>query len=190
MAISETPPISMSDIVAEFGGPGDLLSYVRGGAYVPDISANSSIPTSAPISILDFLGATAGEVSLSGAASQRVTTAPTVAVAVLEFRNDGTVWATETGGSLTQRAASTDWVRPGDVADDYQMRFTVLSGDTPSGVTFGSWLSMATTRSMSLSVESGNPDKQADIRAEVRRGTGSTLESSDDYSIYASVFAG
>jgi hypothetical protein len=47
----------MSDIVAEFGGPGDLLSYLRGGAYVPDVPQNAGVPTAPPISMLNLLGA-------------------------------------------------------------------------------------------------------------------------------------
>lgn len=60
MAVPGSAPIGISDIVAEFGGPGGLTDYVRGGPYVPNIPANNGVPTAAPLDVLDFLGATAG----------------------------------------------------------------------------------------------------------------------------------
>jgi hypothetical protein len=57
MAVPSSPPITLLDVVAEFGGDGDLRSYLRGGAYVPNVPENSGVPTSLPISLLDLAGA-------------------------------------------------------------------------------------------------------------------------------------
>lgn len=43
MAVSNPP--SMSSVIAEFGGPGNLRAYYRGGAYVPNTGANAAIST-------------------------------------------------------------------------------------------------------------------------------------------------
>ena len=58
-------PISAQMIQAEFGGPSPfkLSNYYRGGAYVPNTSANASIPTSGPLAFSMFYGASAGSQS-------------------------------------------------------------------------------------------------------------------------------
>lgn len=58
-------PIKMSDVINFWGGfrptydqpqARNLLAYVRGGQYVPNISANANIPTAAPLKWTDFIG--------------------------------------------------------------------------------------------------------------------------------------
>jgi len=63
MAVTGSAPISfVGDIVAEFnsGGaaPHNLTDYYRGGTFVPDITANNTIPTSGSISLTDFYSTT------------------------------------------------------------------------------------------------------------------------------------
>jgi len=43
----------------EFGGPGNLLAYYRGGIFVPNTSNNLNIPTSGTIRLENFYGASA-----------------------------------------------------------------------------------------------------------------------------------
>ena len=59
MALQTSGSISLYDIRDEFeqSNPVPLQDYYRGGGIVPDISANSSIPTSGSISVQDFYGA-------------------------------------------------------------------------------------------------------------------------------------
>lgn len=59
MALQVSGPISMQDIVNEFGGvaPHSLSEYYRGGAYVGD--ANTNVPVSGAIKLSDFYGAAA-----------------------------------------------------------------------------------------------------------------------------------
>lgn len=53
-----TKPVSLSKIVAEFGGPGNLAAYVRGGSWVPNSPANAAISTTvAGLSLSQFEGA-------------------------------------------------------------------------------------------------------------------------------------
>jgi len=60
MALQNGGAISLLDIQNEFGGsnPINISEYYRGGTYVPNISANSSIPTGGTISFNDFYGGT------------------------------------------------------------------------------------------------------------------------------------
>lgn len=72
MALPSSGKMSLSMIAAEFGGspPHKLSEYYRGGAYVPNITANNNIPTSGPIAFSDFYGAT-NYVAMSNASLTR-----------------------------------------------------------------------------------------------------------------------
>jgi hypothetical protein len=61
MAVTSSAPISITDLVTEFGGsaPHSLTEYYRGGSLVPNTTANNSVPTSGAISLTDFFGASA-----------------------------------------------------------------------------------------------------------------------------------
>lgn len=53
-----TSPVSLSKVIAEFLGPNNLSAYVRGGSYVPNISANAAISTSTSgLALSQFLNA-------------------------------------------------------------------------------------------------------------------------------------
>ena len=58
MPLQTSGQISLNDIQTEFGGsnPININEYYRGGTYVPDTAANSSIPTSGQIRLSDFYG--------------------------------------------------------------------------------------------------------------------------------------
>jgi hypothetical protein len=65
MPLPKVPPLSLSAIRQQFGGPvgTPLSAYRAGGAYVPAGTRNGlnlPIPSSAPLSISDFLGAPNG----------------------------------------------------------------------------------------------------------------------------------
>lgn len=61
MALPSSGQIDIDQIRAEFGGttPVSINQYYRGGGLVPNISANSGVPTSGQISFSNFYGATA-----------------------------------------------------------------------------------------------------------------------------------
>lgn len=58
MTIKASGTLSMTDIVNEFGGKNShsLSEYYRGGFYVPELTANNSIPRSGTIKFSDFYG--------------------------------------------------------------------------------------------------------------------------------------
>ncbi len=61
MALPTSGRLTLGMVRAEFGGgvPARLSNYYRGGGRVPDTPANAGVPTSGPISLSDFYGATA-----------------------------------------------------------------------------------------------------------------------------------
>ena len=76
MAVPSSGTISIQDLVDEFGGstPHAMSEYYRGGSEVPNVPANSGIPTSGTLALSDFYGAvdavfiaaTGGTVTTSG----------------------------------------------------------------------------------------------------------------------------
>ena len=58
MVLQTSGPISLSDVEGEFQGtaPTAIDEYYRGGLYVPDTTANASIPQSGTIDLGDFYG--------------------------------------------------------------------------------------------------------------------------------------
>jgi len=59
MALPSSGTITLLQIQTEFGGNGQLLSYYRGGANVPNTAVNAGVPTSGSISLQSFYGASA-----------------------------------------------------------------------------------------------------------------------------------
>jgi hypothetical protein len=60
MAVPSSGTISLTDIQAEFGGPGSPISlgnYYKNGLYVTATSFAPNVPTSGPIALSDFYGA-------------------------------------------------------------------------------------------------------------------------------------
>lgn len=59
MTLQASGTIKLSEIAAEFGksAPYSLSDFYRGGTYVPDIAANSNVPTSGNIQLTDFYSA-------------------------------------------------------------------------------------------------------------------------------------
>lgn len=65
MSLPASGNISLLQIKAEFGGPGNILSYYKGGAFVASTTVNAAVPTSGIITIDDFLGASNGVMQLT-----------------------------------------------------------------------------------------------------------------------------
>lgn len=93
--------------------------------------------------------------------------------AALELQNDGDIIeATNNFGSSDVG----DWITPKAAAgSNYEVRVTVNSGALSTG-TSGSWLSLGTTRSWSVT-QSGAGSSSAEILVEIRRASGATLAS-------------
>lgn len=65
MAMPSSGTITFSQLQTEFGGanPIGINEYYKGGTYVPNISANASVPTSGAISMSNFYSAMTGDVT-------------------------------------------------------------------------------------------------------------------------------
>ncbi len=138
MTLQTSGTISLSDIVAEFGGapPNALSDYYRGVGLVPVTGKNAAIPAAAEIKLSDFYGA-GGEVVFmadlfatdadvgSAEAGIRV-----LATGELEY-NVGGVFAPVGGGQ---------WATPlGDYSADYEFRVTFNIGDPLTSGVLDAW---------------------------------------------------
>lgn len=91
---AQLPPsgtISISDLRTEFGGltPDAISEYYNGAGLVPNIPANSGVPTSGPISLSDFYSASQQSISLTGGTIYSCTTGPDAAFSSANFRSGG-----------------------------------------------------------------------------------------------------
>ena len=138
MALPASPPLSMSQVYAEFGGAGQpLTAFVRGGAYVPDTPTNAGVPTAPPINLLQLLGASAYVATVFLQDESR--SANNVnANATAELRFGATqVQSRANGGSL---ANEFQWLLSG-ARSDYEVRGTVITG-LPTTGPVGTWTSL------------------------------------------------
>lgn len=149
MAVTNTPPITFTDLRNEFGGgpSDDLGAYVRGGAFVPDgPPQNAQIPTAPPISLGDFYGSIKQNILLT----PRYVTGPPAA---FELWSNGT----------TQPPKANEWalVQYVGLGADYDCRCDVTLGTTPSGP-IGAWTSLASN--VVWSIDAGYTEMTVQIR--------------------------
>ncbi len=162
MPMPSSGTITFAQLQTEFGGsnPISLNEYYRGGAYVPNITANNAVPTSGAISLSNFYSATAlypiTIVSTWGSnfgASPVVSDAKTLTVpsgnpgtvrfdisasdGTLQYLKTGGIWTTFTNGTtLAVANGNTLEMRFfGDVFDGW----SVSVKDHTTGGTIGSW---------------------------------------------------
>jgi len=64
MTLPASGTLTLLQVKTEFGGPGNLIAYHRGGTYVANTSTNQSIPTSGTIRLEQFYGAAKGNVTV------------------------------------------------------------------------------------------------------------------------------
>ncbi len=159
MPVRPGPPITFDDLRAEFGGTvaNSLGDYRRGAGLVPDIPANSGVPTTGPVDLGDFYSATNATIALT--AHTITTPAPGgTAVAGVDFLNNG-------GLTLRDSTPSTlndEWWNPNpetNIGALYEVAYTQLvSGDPPNvlAAPLGSYVAITATRQWQLSVTSGS----------------------------------
>ena len=150
MALPAAAPIDLLQVYSEFGAPvgTPLTSMVRGGAYVPDTLANAGVPTAPPISVLDFLGASAAPaVTFGDYSAGAFSLSPGDADAALILLSNGVVQrALNNGGAVNIGT----WLPGGNGAD-----FDIfVTGQGPDPINelgqLGVWLNMGTNRAFSI----------------------------------------
>ena len=154
MTLPSSGDIKLSQLIAEFGGGTKLTNFYRGGGLVPNIPANSNVPTSGTIKLTNFYGASSGtQVMLAGASvnAPGSTTANRVAryrltSAGVEEYKEGTSGYTAIG----------NWLLAGTAAN-YDVRFTRTS-TTGAGTSDAStgWLNLGTTREITAISSAAN----------------------------------
>lgn len=168
MALPSSPPISLNQIKAEFGATGSrsLTQFYRGGAFVPNTPANSGVPTSGSISLLDFLGASNLVMPTWGPGIVRTTSsAPASAAATVTLYSStggpvpawhGTIRAGGAPiGGMTTEGLNTAWLPAGMNSSEFRVRFVELSRPPGSaysitGSALGTWHSLSSNRSVTL----------------------------------------
>lgn len=131
--LPSTPPLSLGGDVQRLFGPyktpwsdppANLTDYVRGGTYVPDISANDAVPIAAPINLSDLLGA-AIEFKWLVEPSSKHGSLTTVVGNFVQL-----VWNTSTDAKLSTQGL-----------DDVEFRWTVTADQTHPKISVSQWLS-------------------------------------------------
>lgn len=167
-------PMALSEIKTEFAGPNTMSSYLRGGAYVPNITANNAVATALPLTMSTFVGAVnrtfalaAGPIDAAGAFS---TTASLVI-----YRNgqaDVTTWTTPTETTI---------------GDGYEVRVTASSEVGLSGPARGSWHALTSNRQWDLT-NNVTGTIYTTLTVEIRIAGGGATVCSDDVDMSAEVF--
>ena len=193
MTIKSSGQLSISEIVAEFGGtaPHSLSEYIRGGSLVPNSPANSSIPTTtggnSNIMMSDFYGAdvtpaalTAADITMVGRTYAASSVSGTATV-ILTLRNDGDLSVNHTADVAPAQPGAAEWLRRTNNAPDInkagrvQVRVTRTGGFTVgfSGAALNTWHSLSTSRSWTLS---GSASRLINLSFEFREGTSGSLK--------------
>ena len=171
MAMPASGAITFAQLQTEFGGanPISLSEYYNGGAYV----ANGAVPSSGTISLSQFYGLSAEQITL-GASYTVASTGAGTQTPSFTLESDGDiVRATTPLGS----ADIGDWINPKAAApSDYEVRATLNSGTLSSGTT-GSWLALSTTRAWTLTRFVVGAADPVELTIEIRKGSGSVLDS-------------
>lgn len=171
MAISSTP--TGSEIAAEYG---IALAGSKGSDYL----GRNGLPTAKPIKGSDFIGKSNLSYGLANASVIDVKLGSGAAQAgIYIYRNGGVNIYEANSGGYQGKAA---WITPNStsVGDNYQIRFTLSSGNSSllSGSGLNTWHRLNATRYMVLSYAGTSGFFSSNILAELRpNGGGATLDS-------------
>lgn len=174
MALPGSGTLRFSDIRDEFGGsnPAKLSDYYRGGALVPDTSANTSVPTSGTIKISDFYGASAivftpGFIDgLGNSVSSTDITADAFNVSSLTMGTNGAI----TIANGLPNVTPVSWGDPvtTGIGSSYEVMFDTVIG-TVTVPSVNTWIALSTARAASYTEGNGG----ASFRIRIRPNGGS-----------------
>ena len=188
-----TAPVSLTKIKTEFGGPDNLAAYTRGGTYVPNISANNAISTTAAgLAISQFLNAVNVAVNITdvSALNYSLNGVGGTATATYRLGSNGQARSTNNSGVLTD--ISGEWLVTG-TASDFEVYATwspqgggpgdITGGGNVGGDATATWLSLGTTRDFTLTATNNAVERELYIQ--IRYTPTSTVL--DSATIYVSV---
>ena len=181
-----------TDIVGEFTGatPHSLSEYVRGGAYVPNITANNGIPTTTSlISFSQFYSTTNTSFALDSIT-------PSIydyefigtSTAGIRVSSDGSIYAlgNDVPVSSETYAHQSYWITPQSNMSNYYVYATKISGDNLSSGTLNSYLPLSSNQTWQLSNSSDGTTKTTVIALSIwdnGTGSGSALVSPVQYTL-------
>lgn len=194
MTLPASGTITMAQIRAEFGGAGStaLNGYYRGGTLVPNVPANSGIPTSGAISLSNFYNASGATISFSAPTYSFSFTRPSGVQVGVGFEITGTGGVFKLTGTNSIGTSSTNigsWFTGAGVANGaYSVMFTLSSGTTGgsmfgSDAAIGSWISINPTQVYfwSHAIFSGSATTTGLVQ--IRRNSDMTIVSSTNISM-------
>lgn len=180
MTLPSSGTISWAMIRDEFGGsnPVAISQYYRGGSLVPNIPANSGVPTSGEIEARDFYGAMRPPVNIvdhSFTANSTLRYSP---------GTDGILRLIVNGGSTEQPG---EWRLTG-VSSDYEVKWdwitnaTIMASLTGAGTTpavnSGVWAGLGSARY--IQATRGSNNQSGILRVQIRRASnGEVLDTAD-----------
>jgi hypothetical protein len=136
-----------------------------------------------PIQALRFRSAAPlTQVSLVSASILSEVTKPSVASCFYDINSDGSA---SYGGNAADSSGNWTWLLYG-LNTDYQIQATLVSGSTPSGSPVGSWLSLGTSRSWTIS-RSLTGSTGCSLNIQVRRVVDQVIIASSSVSMTAQV---
>ncbi|WP_299940447.1 hypothetical protein [uncultured Microbulbifer sp.] len=167
MAISTTP--TGSEVCAEYNIP-------KAGAKGSDFLGKNGLPSSLPLKGSDFIGKSNILYGLTDSFATDATHRKGATAGVYFYQNGRIArYGAHVIPKYTDIGA---WVIPSSssVGNNYQIRFTLLTGSGVSGSGTNTWLRLSQSRSITLSVGLGY--RRATVRAELRPyGGGAILDS-------------
>lgn len=140
MTLPASPPLNLLQALAEFGiGSGNLLQLLRApGGVVPNSPGNAGVPQSAPINLLQLLGAQNLSLQMvAGSASDSVA----VGTASCSIGPNADAFFKRTQHGVTDNAFQ--WLLAGS-ANQADVYFELLSGTAPTGAAINTWINCAT----------------------------------------------
>lgn len=142
-------PVTMAQLCQEFGAPADMLlsAFYRGGPFVPNTAPNAGVPASGPMSLNQFVGASAGPVQLVHLMGITVFTSGNLGTSTAIVGNDGYAEGQSSGspGSIMRHM----WLLSG-AASEYEIYATNQSSTGSVTGTFNTWLSLSASRTWSV----------------------------------------
>jgi hypothetical protein len=101
MALPASGILKLSDIIAEFGGPGNLRAYLYGGTYVTVADYAPNVPSSGNITLRNFLDAAKAGNRLSVVANPNYIDGFGVGISAQNVNTGGTTISSDGTGPFT-----------------------------------------------------------------------------------------
>ena len=159
MALPSSGPLTLANIQTEFGGsnPISLSEYYAGGGLVPPGTTGTygAVPSSGTISIRNFYGTTNIVINLNSPVTV-VYASGGILSAVAGYRVDSDSFVYTAANFNGVYSQQEQWDSVPATVGDYEVRATLVSGNTPSGSALSTWLVLSSDRTWQLSASPGN----------------------------------